>query len=694
MAKRRFELVEGTSSKFWEISVEGDTVTVTFGKIGTAGSSKDKTHPSADDAAREAAKLVAEKTKKGYSEVGAGAAAAAPTKSPEAAPPKAPKTTKPVATAAAASAPSAGAPSGPLVDAFFDALAKKHKPLVKALRPAASEEALTTLRELSVPAAFLALYARHDGCSAELYGSYRWISVDEIVSQRKMMNGILAERADWRDSRRWMAGWVPFLSDGDGQFYCYDPIGGTDGGPAGQIVGFDHESGPARSFASFDVVLELLGSLAKKGFLGETGREENEEAFEELVAKAQAVGLAKMNPKELKKVLSSIDSSRIPPEKKIAVVLPLAKQYGAERELWQAVGSAAQDLGDWKLMLQATTAVDKLTAKRDRPHWESMLSLALHKCGRDEDALSVLRGALRTKTNYPESQIPHDASPEFLRRAYALATEERPKNYDLWLSRGQRAIDPAERKSCFEKVIALSKDKDITPYNEDRKKTAGYTAARQIEIDRIETLAPAERHEALLALSKKKGELEIADTWQRLAESALERRDWATLATAGEKREACESMDYKKYAYAHFRVRALYELGKGKAALAHLEKHVLAMYDFGEDDAMDALPFGHPVERPADVALDDAQKAFELEALRVLTKRPTPKAAVWFQLALAATDASERRAAYERVVAMADDPEAKFEPDPTCTAEYNERGLRQYEELRALRGAAVKALAK
>lgn len=705
MAKRRFELVEGSSSKFWEVSVRGDTVTVTFGKIGTAGSSKDKTHPSPEEAAREAAKLVAEKTKKGYSEVGAAAPATAPAqkKSPKAdfeateakatqasKPPKGTKAAASVDTAANADA----ATWSPLVEAFLGALAKKHKPLVKALRPAASAEALKTLRDLSVPDALLALYARHDGCSDELYGSYRWIPVDEIVSQRTMMNGILAERADWRDSGRWNASWVPFLSDGDGQYYCFDPIGGTDGGPPGQIVGFDHETGPARSFASFDVVLELLGNLAKKGLLGESGREENEEAFEELVAKAQAVGLAKMNPKELKKTLSSLDSSRIAPEKKIEVALPLAKRYGAERELWQLVARAAQDLGDWKLMLQAATVVDKLTAKRDRPHWESTLCLALHKCGRDEEALSVLRGALRTKTNYPESQIPFDASPEFLRRAYALATEERPKNYDLWLARGQRALDPVERKTCFEKVVTLSKDKDITPYSEDRKKTAGYTAARQIEVDRIETLGPAERHEALVALSKKKGELEIADTWQRLAESALERKDWPTLATAGEKREACEPMEYKKYAYAHFRVRALYEQGKGKAALAHLEKHVLAMYDFGEDDAMDALPFGHPVKRPAGVTLDDAQRAFELEALRVLTKRPDPKAAVWFQRAVAETDTAERRAAYERVVAMADDPEAKFEPDPTCTAEYNERGIRQYKALQELKALAVKALAK
>ncbi|HMY58985.1 MAG TPA: WGR domain-containing protein, partial [Pseudomonadota bacterium] len=37
---RRFEMVEGASSKFWQISIEGSSFTVTYGRIGTAGTSK------------------------------------------------------------------------------------------------------------------------------------------------------------------------------------------------------------------------------------------------------------------------------------------------------------------------------------------------------------------------------------------------------------------------------------------------------------------------------------------------------------------------------------------------------------------------------------------------------------------------------------------------------------------------------
>jgi len=67
MSKRRFELVEGRSSKFWEVGVAGASFTVTFGRIGTAGQSKTKKCKDAAAAKAEVEKLVAEKARKGYS---------------------------------------------------------------------------------------------------------------------------------------------------------------------------------------------------------------------------------------------------------------------------------------------------------------------------------------------------------------------------------------------------------------------------------------------------------------------------------------------------------------------------------------------------------------------------------------------------------------------------------------------------
>ena len=69
---RYFELVEGTSSKFWEIVVEGTDVKTRYGKIGTAGQETVKEHDSKSEAFKEYDKLVTEKTKKGYREVTAG----------------------------------------------------------------------------------------------------------------------------------------------------------------------------------------------------------------------------------------------------------------------------------------------------------------------------------------------------------------------------------------------------------------------------------------------------------------------------------------------------------------------------------------------------------------------------------------------------------------------------------------------
>jgi len=76
--KVRLECREGTASKFWELEVAGATHTVRFGRIGTAGQRKEKSFGSAAEAQKAAEKLVAEKRKGGYVDVGAGAAASPP----------------------------------------------------------------------------------------------------------------------------------------------------------------------------------------------------------------------------------------------------------------------------------------------------------------------------------------------------------------------------------------------------------------------------------------------------------------------------------------------------------------------------------------------------------------------------------------------------------------------------------------
>lgn len=58
----------GSSAKFWAVTVDGSRMTVRFGRIGATGQTTVKDFDNADEAEAQAAKLVAEKTRKGYVE--------------------------------------------------------------------------------------------------------------------------------------------------------------------------------------------------------------------------------------------------------------------------------------------------------------------------------------------------------------------------------------------------------------------------------------------------------------------------------------------------------------------------------------------------------------------------------------------------------------------------------------------------
>jgi subfamily B ATP-binding cassette protein MsbA len=67
-ATRYFELVNGASNEFWEISQSGSAVTTRWGRIGSAGQSKTELRADEKAAVAEAAKLIQEKTAAGYVE--------------------------------------------------------------------------------------------------------------------------------------------------------------------------------------------------------------------------------------------------------------------------------------------------------------------------------------------------------------------------------------------------------------------------------------------------------------------------------------------------------------------------------------------------------------------------------------------------------------------------------------------------
>jgi len=63
---RYFEFVEGNSSKFWEVSQAGNTMTTRWGRIGSTGQSKTKTFADEKAAANAMAALIQQKTDEGY----------------------------------------------------------------------------------------------------------------------------------------------------------------------------------------------------------------------------------------------------------------------------------------------------------------------------------------------------------------------------------------------------------------------------------------------------------------------------------------------------------------------------------------------------------------------------------------------------------------------------------------------------
>ena len=71
----RLELSDGSSHKFWEGAVDGSSLAVRFGRIGTDGQTQVKKFSDAKAAQAALDKLVAEKTKKGYSVLKGGAKA-------------------------------------------------------------------------------------------------------------------------------------------------------------------------------------------------------------------------------------------------------------------------------------------------------------------------------------------------------------------------------------------------------------------------------------------------------------------------------------------------------------------------------------------------------------------------------------------------------------------------------------------
>lgn len=242
MSKRMFEFVEGTSSKFWEIWIEGTEVRTRYGRIGTGGQTTIKDEGDPAKAQKLYDKLVTEKTKKGYAEVGGGGAPAP---------------------APAAAAPAAKAAKGFDRARFAPAIARITAAAKKRgfeLPPGASMEAIEAAEKrlgVTFPDEVRAFYLTHDGGSSdETYNcnARELLSLEGIVSQWEIWKDLL-DKGTFGDNENddvdtglvqekwWIAEWIPVTYDGAGNHEVLDLAPG-ESGKRGQILAFWHDDSP------------------------------------------------------------------------------------------------------------------------------------------------------------------------------------------------------------------------------------------------------------------------------------------------------------------------------------------------------------------------------------------------------------------------------------------------------------------
>jgi predicted DNA-binding WGR domain protein/cell wall assembly regulator SMI1 len=279
MSKRSFEFVEGSSSKFWEVWMEGSEVRTRYGKIGTAGQTTIKDEGDEAKAKKLYDKLVAEKTKKGYVEVGG---ASAPAASAPAAP----------AASAPAAAPAAKAAKGKAFDPkkYAAAIAKITAAAKKKgfeLPPGATAEEIEATEEtlgVTFPDEMRAFYLTHNGGSDdEIYncnGRYL-LPLDGIVSEWQVWKELL-DKGTFKDNdhgvpgegvqkKWWIPEWIPVTYDGSGNHDIVDLAPG-EGGKVGQIIDFWHDDDPRNATAP-----DLLTWLAKAKWTEDEDEEDDEE---------------------------------------------------------------------------------------------------------------------------------------------------------------------------------------------------------------------------------------------------------------------------------------------------------------------------------------------------------------------------------------------------------------------------------
>jgi len=260
---RRFELSDSSSNKFWEVRAEGKVLTVSFGRVGAIGITKTKAFPSPERALGEHDKLIGEKSRKGYKEVGHDGLAKGTPKG----------RAKASASKPASPAKSTGA-SGKLLLARLDTWLRCERPkFYTAFEKGASAAVLGRLEKAvgPLPPTLRALFAWKGGNVGRLQGNWSLISAAQAHSDNASMTDLL-DVGEFDEPSWWNRAWVPFVEDGGGNHLCVD-LAGAFGGPPGQVVEFWHDDADRPVlYPSVDAWLEVFVDVLESGaYVEESG---------------------------------------------------------------------------------------------------------------------------------------------------------------------------------------------------------------------------------------------------------------------------------------------------------------------------------------------------------------------------------------------------------------------------------------
>jgi cell wall assembly regulator SMI1 len=139
------------------------------------------------------------------------------------------------------------------IDAWLQLHAPQWKPLMAGTTAEEIAEAQAALG-LTLPTDFQSSYAKHNG-SADFFpgvGASNYLMPLSEIAKVWQMLGDRLDANDFQGSEGkadvgiapvpWHKAWVPFVSNGGGDYFCLDLAPG-DNGTAGQIISFNHETG-------------------------------------------------------------------------------------------------------------------------------------------------------------------------------------------------------------------------------------------------------------------------------------------------------------------------------------------------------------------------------------------------------------------------------------------------------------------